>query len=141
MRRHSSNGTSVRRMVLASTSMVPAAASQTTLAPRWRSVSTETFTSSMAGRFSITQGVRLNMAAGMITTAVFLPPLTRTLPSSRRPPVMSILSSAMRALLRLRVNSDMPTHILYTMMENLARRAGIWKKAVMGIWKKAAEAG
>ena len=41
----------------------------------------------------MTQGVWLRIVAGMMATEVFLPPLTRTVPSSRYPPVMSILSS------------------------------------------------
>ena len=85
-------------MVLESTSITPVSGSQLTFAPRWRSVSTETLTSSMFGRFSITQGVSLRIEAEITATEV-LPPLTRTVPSSRCPPVMSILSSAMMILL------------------------------------------
>ena len=99
MRRQSSSGTSVRLMVLESTSITPASGSQMTFAPRWRSVSTETFTSSMLGKFSMTQGVWLRIEAEMTATEVFLPPLTCTVPSNRCPPVMSIRSSAIVILL------------------------------------------
>src|SRR5699024_3686069 len=70
--------------------------------------------SSMLGRFSITHGVRLSMEAEITATAVFFPPLTRTVPSRRCPPVMSILSSAMRDLLVAALYLSRIQHVYYT---------------------------
>ena len=72
--------------------------SKSTLAPRAHSICMSTWTSSMSGRFSTVQGSSHSSVAGMMATAVFLPPLTCTTPSSLRPPVMNIFSIVAKAV-------------------------------------------